>query len=95
VSLQKVLQDSVTHITETLAIPADGRLEPNLHMLWMNAVGDPALWQQLLDHLCWPEENPFPEGLFMVSPTFNGCRYEGGPPGYSRIMSILEELYDE
>jgi hypothetical protein len=81
-----LVADSVKYICDTLGLPEDGRIVANVHMLWVNAVGnDPALWQQLLDHLCWPEETPFPDGLFLTD----------NPSGYSRIMSALEELYDE
>ena len=84
-SATKILRDSLNYVTETLQVPHDQRLNANLHMLLVNAKQDPALWQQLLDHICWPEENPFPEGLFLTD----------NPPGYTRIMQVLEELYDE
>lgn len=79
-----MVEHSTNYVTQTLVIPTDPRIGANIHLLWYNARNVPELWQQLLDHICWPEETPFPTGLFLTN----------NPPGYSRLMSILEELYE-
>ena len=44
-------------------------------------------WQLFLAHVCWPEENEFPEHMFLVS--------QENVPGYTRLMNRIEEMYDE
>jgi len=77
-------------ILKELDLPSDdsmylGVLESNLHILRCNAVGVPALWDQFLMHLCWPEEVEVPEALFLINIVEN--RH------YKLAMNAIEKLY--
>jgi hypothetical protein len=65
--------------------PSLDALESNLHILRCNAIGNPALWEQFLMHLCWPEEVEVPESLFLmdVSQSMH----------YKLAMKHIEQLY--
>ena len=89
-SPSKALTLSSNYITEQLgdAIGQDPIVASNLHLCYHNACStDPQRWQLFLAHICWPEENEFPESLFLIT--------QSQVPGYKRLMNRLEELYNE
>ena len=66
--------------------PALNALESNLCILKCNAVNhSPALWDEFLMHLCWPEETDPPEGLFLIDITTS--------MHYKLAMKHIEALY--
>lgn len=94
-SLQKALALASTRITEELGrssdqvpIGDDPIVASNLHLCYHNAscTSTPD-WELFLSHVCWPEENEFPEHLFLVPAS--------QVPGYKRLMNRIEELYNE
>ena len=91
-SPQGALDLARSTIKTELDIDVDPQLLSSLHMCYYNAglgkTQSPTLdWQVFLAHVCWPEETEFPEHLFLV-PSYN-------VPGYKRLMSRLEELYND
>jgi hypothetical protein len=80
---------------KTLDIPVDaptphdyGRIVSNLAMLKMNAVGyDAAKWEALLDHVTYPDDNPFPEGLFLLP---KEELYH-----YNLLLGAMDNVYDK
>jgi hypothetical protein len=77
-------------IIKELNLPSDpcpdlNKLESNLCILKCNAMGSSELWLQFLMHLCWPEEQPVPEALFLQEITTN--RH------YKLAMDAISALY--
>ena len=87
----KSLNISQAYISEQLGeqIAFDPIVCSNLFMCYNNArlTGGIQEWNLFLAHICWPEENEFPEHMFMVS--------KAHVPGYTRLMNRIEELYNE
>ena len=69
-----------------LEIAQDGIVSSNLLLCYNNAcIRKPEQWELFLAHICWPEDNEFPESLFLVP--------KSQVPGYTRLMKRLELLY--
>ena len=92
---QKALIQSSNYLTEQLGnsptgvpIGQDPVVAANLHLCYYNAFGNSQQnWDLFMAHVCWPEENEFPEHLFLIS--------QDQVPGYKRLMNRIEELYNE
>ena len=89
-SLYKAIAASQDYINKELGdgIGDDPMLCSNLHLCYTNARLARGMddWMLFLAHLCWPEDNEFPEHLFLVEPS--------QVPGYKRAMQRIEELYE-
>ena len=87
-------------IVKELGIDADkpapqqyGLLVTNLFMLKQAATHDlglselPSQWGALLDHLMYPDHNPFPQEMFVGSP--DELKH------YAKVIATIDALYNE
>ncbi len=88
-NLYKALRTSQDYIAKELGeeIAYDPVVCSNLHMCYNNTCPGAKNegWDLFLAHVCWPEDNEFPDHLYLVP--------SSQVPGYNRLMQRLEEVY--
>jgi hypothetical protein len=94
-SMAPRLQDALDIINELDIDPEKvtaheyGRLTANLQLCYNNAVPEDnlkQLWEQFIEHLCYPDYKDFPHGLFLSSQKQN--------THYHLLLKAIEDLYD-
>lgn len=90
------LIEQAIYIVKELGISADkltpheyGKLVSNLAMLRMNAFlhKTTATWDDLLDHLMYPDHNAFPEGMFATPKEDNHH--------YKLALQAIDDIYNK